>query len=672
MNRISKLLYTTALLSATLTVPTSCKKSFLEENLVTARNVDDFKTQKGLDDLVIGMYQSLRFHFNYEWAYTTTSYGADEFSVGGDRGVQMWNSYDASLNSLTPHVTDVWNNMYGNINSANIVIENIPVYYGEGANKNTRLGEGYFMRAFDYFKLVKQYGGVPLKLIPSTTIEEEFTRNSAQEVFEQVIKDFTEAYTLLPDAPAEPGRITKWAAAHFLAKAYLTRASELYNDWNSATRQNDLQEAIKYADLVINSGRHTLAPNFRQIWEYTDVDGPNEKLSEIILSAQFSSNTATQGRYGNQIHLYYPSVYQNLAGMQRDLAGDREFQRLRSTDYALDVFDRVNDSRFWKSFRTRYLSNRPANAPVWTAQLAPSPELVGKPKFTGGQESILYIVNNAGDTRYTSSDPNKADVSLPTNIGRRAPHMFVRYFAGEAQSFVNAHGNFGKIDPTKFVALSKFMDGSRADVASQFGRRDGVLARVAETYLIAAEAYGRLGQYAQALPYLNKVRERAAFKAGEDRASYADGGLAYKTNPATNPSAFVSYSDKNTYYESNNIATPVTESTVNNLTIKSADEIFNSNSEMYDKVGAVSNGDKFIHFILNERSRELMGELMRWEDLARTKTLVSRAVAFNDEAKPIENKHYLRPVPQSFLDLLKKGGKLLTNEEKAAMQNPNW
>lgn len=657
MNKISKVLYSAILVAGCLVLPSSCKKDFLTEELITSRNTGDFETQEGLDGLVIGMYQGLKFHFNYEWAYTTTNYGADEFSVGGDRGMQMWNSYDANLNSLTAHVTDVWNNMYGNINSANIVIQNVPQFYGESADKNTRLGEGHFMRAFDYFKLVKQYGGVPLKLIPSTTVEFEFTRNTAQEVYDQIISDFTAAYELLPPTPAQTGRITKWAAAHFLAKAYLFRASDLYSDWNGATKQSDLENAVKYADLVINSGQHSLANNFRELWEYTKPDGPNELSKEIILAAQFSENTATQGRYGNQVHLYYPSVYQNLAGMQRDIPGDREFQRLRSTDYALDVFDRVNDSRFWKSFKTRYLSNRPAAAPKWEKAYAPSPELEDKPKFAGGEESILYIVNDAGDARYTSE-----------NIKFRAPHMFVRYFAGQPENMLGGHGNF---DPSRYVALSKFMDGSRINVASQFGMRDGILARLAETYLIAAEAYGRLGQYAQALPYINKVRDRAAYKEGEDRASYADGGVAYKNNTAANTAQFVSYSDKNTYYESNNI--PVSSaSTLSDMHINSVDDIFNKNDEFYTKVGATSNEQKFINFVLNERSRELMGELMRWEDLARTKTLVARATAFNDEAKPDANKHYYRPIPQNFLDAIRKDGKPLTAAEKQAMQNPGW
>lgn len=674
MNKISKLLYSSIILASAILLPTSCKKEFLDENLVTSRSTQDFETQEGLDGLVTGMYQSLRFHFNYEWAYTTTNYGVDEFTVGGDRTMQVWNSYDAGLNSLTGDAATIWNNMYGNINTANIVIQNVPKFYGDGDNaKNTRLGEGHFMRAFDYFKLVKQFGGVPLKLTPSTSIEFEFTRNSAQEVYDQVISDFTTAYELLPPAPAERGRITKWAAAHFLAKAYLYRASELNSAWNASTKQTDLENAIKYADLVI--ANHTLAPNFHDLWNYTTVDGPNETLSEVILSAQFSSNTATQGRYGNQIHLYYPSVYQNLPGMQRDIPGDREFQRLRSTDYAMDVYDRINDSRFWKSFKTRYLSNRPNNAPVWTnptdpkgAYPAPDAASIGKPKFAGGEEAILYIVNNAGDDRYTSNDHEKADVTLPTNIGRRRPHMFVRYFKGEAENMIGDHGNFG---PSRFVALSKFMDGSRADVANQFGRRDGILARVAETYLIAAEAYGRLGRYADALPYINKVRDRAAYKAGEDRAAYVDGGVAYKTNPAANTAAFVSYSDKNTYYESNRIAQPVTASTLGDMHINSVAEIFSSNKELYNKVNATSEADKFLHFILNERSRELMGELMRWEDLSRTKTLIVRATSFNNEAKPSE-KHYLRPIPQSFLESIRRGGRPLTTEEKQAMQNPGW
>ena len=634
----------------------SCQKDFLDEELITSRNTDDYKTTEGLDGLVTGMYQSLRFHFNYEWAYATTNYGTDEFWIGGDRTKEMWGTYGSTLNSLTGETANVWDNMYGAINSANTVIANVPEFYTDGNLKNTRLGEGYFIRAFNYFKLVKQYGGVPIKLDPSYTVQLEFTRSTAQEVFEQVVSDFTKAYELLPTEGAQTGRITKWAAAHFLAKVYLTRASELYADWNETTKDADLENTVKFGKEVIEQSGHRLADNFRDLWNFTKPDGPNETLPEIILAAQFSNNVATAGRYGNQLHLHYPSVYQNLAGMQRDIPGGREFQRLRTSDYSVDVYDRVHDSRFWKTFKTEYLCNKPEAAPKWDATNAPSADLVNQVKFKGGEVSIKYIVNGAGDTRYTAE-----------NIKKRAPHMFVRYFNGNTQGYKGAHGNY---EASRYLTMSKFADGSRNSVANQFGNRDGILARLGETYLLVAEAYGRQGKYDQAMPFINEIRKRAAYKDREDRSAYVDGGIAYKNNEVVPVTSFVSLSERNTYYESNNMQeTTAATTTAMTLTVN---DIWTATDQFYTELGASSNQDKFLVFILNERSRELMGELLRWEDLSRTKTLVKRAQIFSNEANPVEGTHYVRPIPQSFLDAIQTSGRPLSAPEKQAMQNPGY
>lgn len=287
---------------------TSCS-DFLDENLETQRSTEYFDTPEGIKELTVGMYYSLRFHFSYEWAFATTNYGVDEFRVGGDASNHMWNSYDGSFTSLitavnvnTVMANTLWDNMYTNINTANTVITKAPEVLPDGTEKNTIMGEAHFMRAFDYFKLVKQYGGVPLKLEPSISVEREFTRNTPEECMEQVIGDFENAYSLLPENAAMPGKITKSAAAHFLAKAYLFRASEINDGWNASTKNTDLSKVVTLANEVI--AKHPLATNFSDLWNYTAPDGPNEQLGEIILAAQFTSASASRGKYANQTHLY--------------------------------------------------------------------------------------------------------------------------------------------------------------------------------------------------------------------------------------------------------------------------------------------------------------------------------------------------------------------------------
>jgi len=672
----------------------SCSESFLDENLITTQSTDYFKSQEGLDALVTGAYQKLKFKFNYIWGINCYNMGVDEFT-GGANDMAAWNHYSTLLNSSeTASNQPVWNNYYGLIEPANIIIANIPQYYDSSSSDyNTRLGEGYFLRAYGYFELVKQFGGVPLKLKPSEGVETYFTRNSEEECYAQIIADFEQAYSLLPSTASQTGRITKSAAAHFLAKAHLFRASELYSGWNSSYVSSDLDAVIKYGKEVIAA--HPLCDDFVSLWDYQEADGANETVSEIVLSAQFSDNSDSWGRFGNQMHLYYPSVYQNLAGTSRDISGGREFCYVSATEYSMQVFDRVNDSRFWKSFITCYGCNKPSAAPTWTEEQSaylPEGAVVGEGRFAGGEVGIKYIVNNPGDTRYTDMGSSKSYDEVLKDGVLQAPHTFVRYYAGEAfnwnADYTNTTGNYYNIYPhNRSVALSKFRDGYRISIASQFGTRDAIIARSADDCLMVAEAYARKGEsnYNDALTYLNMVRDRAGYYSGEDRSKHVDGGQAYKNNPYCEGKGGglsadgAIYIETNTYYESNNIA-ETTASTKSEMHLNSVEDVYNSEPDLpiYNKLGCTSNSAKMMCFILNERTRELIGESQRWEDLARTKTLDARWHAFNDgstrgigEFDP--DTHYYRPIPQTFLDgITNADGSALTDEEKQAMQNPGY
>ncbi|MEJ8843951.1 RagB/SusD family nutrient uptake outer membrane protein [Lacibacter sp. H375] len=632
---------------------TSCKKTFLDENLQTIRDLEYYKTDAGIQQLVYGAYhQVFATPFNGEMAFSNMCYGVDEFRVGGDPSNGMYNSYGNTFGSfITPNNGNTvaanaqWDNLYIGIGHANMIIENATASASTAdAIKKTALGEGYFLRAYNYLRLVSQYGAVPLKTKSSTSVELEFTRATPKEVYDLIIADFTQAYNLLGNA-GSPAKITKDAAAHFLAKAYLSRSSEINDSWNSSTKAADLAAIGPLCDAVI--ANHSLAPNFGDLWRYTAPNGANENLREIILSAQFTSDLSASG--SNTQHLYFVSRYEDITQMQRDLSGDRPFSRLAPTHFMYRVYDMQNDSRFWKSFRTKHKVN--AAAPT-----AP---------YVQGDLGIMYVINQPGDTRFSANLLNNSVIYSGTN--KTIPHVYIAYRNGQTN-------DIGWNDTRKFPSLSKFMDGSRtAGFNDVRGLRDITLARSAETYLIAAEAKIRLaksgtGSYADALPYINTVRARAQYQSGENRSVYYDGGAAPSSAPQSIPPSFF---PENSYYESNNI--PVTTAASASLAVTNIATLPASDEYIINVLGYSSTYDRMLCFLLNERSRELAGEYLRWQDLSRTKTLIARAKAFNPDAAPnIQDRHLLRPIPQTFLDGIQMNGVALTGTQKQAMQNPGY
>ena len=636
------------MLISALVLSTSCSDDFLDEKLTTAYTKDYYKTEAGIQALAVGTYyQSFALEFALEVPLTATQSGTDEFHAGGDPSNHIWNSYASGLNSFvtvsnanTVAANTNWDNLYVAIGNANQLIESATaIVSNNDAIKKRALGEGYFLRAFNYLKLVSQYGGVPLKLDLSTTVEVEFKRATAEEVFTQIIADFTQAYDLLDNAGGS-AKITKDAAAHYLAKAYLSRASEINDSWNSATKTADLQKVVTLSDEVI--AHHPLAPNYVDLWNFTAPDGANEKLSEIILAGQFNSSQLNTG--SNWQHLYFLSTYDQLPEMKRNLAGGRPFSRLAPTYFTYDVFDKVNDSRFWKSFQTKSIVNNKSTGS----------------DYVNGDLGIIYIMNAPSDTRFAKT--KNTNFLIPGAV-KKIPSVYVQYAAD----------NVGLMADVRFPSLSKYMDGSRIDLTSQRGSRDIILARSADTYLIAAEAKVRLAKqgaatFADALPYINAVRNRGAYKAGENRAAYADGSAAWTA--AGQAGIPISYIPQNSYYESNNIAATTAAT---NLNITSISALPAEDMAVITKLGYGSDYDRMLCLVLNERTRELCGEFHRWQDLSRTKTLVARAKAYNIEAAlNVQDFHVLRPIPQTFLDGIYANGRPLTAAEKDAMQNPGY
>jgi hypothetical protein len=647
----------------------SCKKTFLDESFTTARGASFLATDAGILQLAAGTYyQVFAVPTNGEWYYCSANYGTDEFKVGGDNSNGPWNNYDVTFNSTVGAVNGntaasnfQWDALYQGIGNANLLIQNASASTSTSASiKSTALGEGYFMRAYNYYRLVSQYGGVPLQLTPLSTPALEFTRATPKDVYAQIVSDLSKAITLLPTG-GSPYRITQDAAKHYLAKVYLSRASEINDSWNSATKAADLAAITPLCDQVI--ANHPLASDFFKLWNFTGINSANEQLSELLLSAQMTNDVNTNLATGSTQHLYFVSRYDIQDQMARDLTGDRPFSRLHTTYYDYRIYDLQNDSRFWKSFRTKSALN--AASPV-----APNVK---------GDLGIMFVINQPGDTRYplTKISKTTAGTNLIKDVlgtGRNIPTTYVAYPNGRTTD--------GALytDPTTvgqgYPPLSKHLDGSRNSLNDVVGHRDFILARSAETYLIAAEAKIRLaaagtGTYADALPYINAVRARAQYAAGESRASYNDGGNTLLSVSLQTPNVGNSFFAGNSYYESNNIATTTAASS--SLAITNIAALPAGDEYVISTLGLSNSYDRMLALVLNERSRELVGEYKRWEDLSRTKTLVARAKAFNpDAATSVLDKHLLRPIPQTFLDAIQANGVALTAAEKQAMQNPGY
>ena len=160
--------------------------------------------------------------------------------VANDKSNQMWNDYDFRLGSeVTPKVNgntqgsdSWWNQCYTYIGRCNTIIGRADVLDGF-AGRDETLGTAFFVRGYAYLFLTMQYGDVPLVTEEINTPEREFTRESSEKVYERVISDLEQAYSMLT---ADAGRatynyVTKYTAAHYLAKAHLWRASEINDDW---------------------------------------------------------------------------------------------------------------------------------------------------------------------------------------------------------------------------------------------------------------------------------------------------------------------------------------------------------------------------------------------------------------------------------------------------------
>ena len=684
----------------------SCGDSFLKEEAGHMYTDAILETEEGVLAMAASLYGNLRWHFGYEWAYGITLYGTDEFTNGADLTSEPWNTYDNRLSPLDckkasgaandncPGVSALWDEMYYGISTANLLISRGETLANEDT-RNKAMGEAYFLRGYNYYRLFAQYGGVVIQTTPPEGVVRNFSRSSAEETLNQVIADLEEAYKLLPTTKWRGnGTWTKYTAAHFLAKALLYRQSERCADWNSTyPAKADLDRCISLCDEVIAAC--PLAKDYNTLYsEWTGTDCKNEGDSEILMAALHNDDSSTVGRFGNRTYNYFNPQFSNFSGgwtQRGQYIGGMDFQRCRPTEYTYSIFDNVNDARMWKTFKTVYGLNSIAKK---AANVIAENGITADQVPTLGDEGIIFILNKKSDDTFDNAPYGtygrgaQPHSFVNPETGKWVPNVFPLFLNGKY--VLNTYGVSGNPSQSNvFCGINKTDDGSRTGEKGD-AHRDVTMARTGETYLVKAEAQVRLGNYQDAISTVNVLRKRAEWKDGEDREYYTDGSMAFTSNSTatetlgkcvdangaklTNAQAFnASFIQKNTYFLSTGVDRSENK-TASNLQISSYQQLPEEDETVLAELGCTDVKDRLINFILNERTRECLGEWNRWEELSRTKTLVKRAKLYNPEAAPnVAEKHLLRPIPQTFIDALtNESGKNLTEAEKAALQNPGY
>ena len=261
-----------AILLSAVFIP-GCKKSFLDVPPQGQQPSEQFwKNAADATKAVNAMYANL-----HEWkqvafaAIAIESLASDDAEKGSSPSdATFMNKFDNfTATSTEGQILDFWSGQYQEINLCNQVIDNVPNITMDAALKARYLAEAKFIRAYCYFRLVRAFGDVPLRLhLPVNASEYNIPRTPKAQVWAAIEQDLTDAAAVLPQTypAADVGHATKGAALALHAKVdmYLKK-------WT---------DVLALTNQVMTMG-YSLFPNYEQLFRVA-----NENSSESIFEIQ--------------------------------------------------------------------------------------------------------------------------------------------------------------------------------------------------------------------------------------------------------------------------------------------------------------------------------------------------------------------------------------------------
>ncbi len=474
MNLIKK---STILLILALVSVTSCNEDkFLEEDalsIYTAGN--SLETTSDFDMAVTYLYTRAAYATFYMNPDTRFSYYYGTDLAFCSCSTSKLNTYLETMVPSFDVVLNMWVYNYNIINQANLVLTRIENADLDESDVSSFRGQALFFRAYGYRILASLYGGVPLITEEITSPRRDLVRASRNEVYSQCKNDLVEAISLLGNIDeVEDGRVSKQMAQHLLSEIYISL--EDYDNAISAAT-----EVIDYPAMALMTGRF-------------GSDASNEEGSPF--SDLFKINN------------------------QNRSSGNTESLWVCQYDY-LNAGSSTNDMRCW-TFLPFY-----QNITI-TVDGTTTTAFEGVTKEKGGRGvAWMQPTAHVTDSIWEEGDLRNApylivrDVQIDNDESPAYGKWFVADgYSEQANRVRNWFPFFMKVAsgyvPEDYYQVNSGGDYLQTGLGEQLvtssancSFRDLYFFRLAETYLLRAEAYIKKGNNTAAAIDINKVRSRS-------------------------------------------------------------------------------------------------------------------------------------------------------------------
>ncbi|SHF07560.1 RagB/SusD family nutrient uptake outer membrane protein [Dysgonomonas macrotermitis] len=491
------------------------------------------ETIQGYESLINQCYFSMqRYFYGTDNWMTLTEGGTDLWTYQGNLSTTwtQWFWYFAGAAPNTTYTNGWWNGTYDGIGSCNVAISlvNKPPYKTE-EERNAVVAQAYFLRAVYYFNAVEQFGGVTMITEPATGMNFHPDRTDPLTIYKEVIiPDLEFAFKWLPKGDDNTTKPTKKAALGFLAKACLQTIEYDAGKEYAA-------KALEYAKMLIQDAESGGAQYNAYMYEqYTDVfkESNNWTNKEALWKHRWYAGSdghgSSNGNYKlNRNNEYFYCKVTNFGARIDDQAtrllwGGNQPGIFMPTQHLLELFvqeDGTLDPRFHESFQTEWDANTVYSWDESSVNRFDKVAAVKGKSLAVGDLAIKFIMPQDADYATESKAKHTSPyltIDYKDVYNDAAKNINMTYIYQNPTAGYNSNGTSENLFNVFYPSLTKH-NSSNYFVANAGNKRNGNLnatfiMRMAEVYLIAAEADLYVNGGSSALGYINKIRTRAGAK----------------------------------------------------------------------------------------------------------------------------------------------------------------